>query len=216
MKISNGFWFWLALLAALFAGLLLATRGEGAEPTYDYRVCWVPPTQKTDGTALTDLAGYRIFWGATPTVQTTTRDVMNPGATCVTITLPRRTWYWHVVALNTTGASSAPSNVPVLFLPGDTDGDAIEDFLDNCTLVKNASQVDSDADAYGNACDGDLNGDRFTNAADTVLFRAQLGMPSPAPVYNPADFNANGFVNAQDHVLLRQLLGKPPGPSGWH
>ena len=35
----------------------------------------------------------------------------------------------------------------------DTDGDGIPDSSDNCTLVANANQQDTDADGYGNICD---------------------------------------------------------------
>ncbi|MEO8224989.1 MAG: hypothetical protein ABI661_09285, partial [Gammaproteobacteria bacterium] len=55
-------------------------------------------------------------------------------------------------------------------------------------------------------------GNGTTNAQDYVLFRAQLGQPSIAPVYNKADINCNATVNAQDYVLFRGLLGGAPGP----
>ncbi|MEO7387424.1 MAG: thrombospondin type 3 repeat-containing protein, partial [Gammaproteobacteria bacterium] len=96
----------------------------------------------------------------------------------------------------------------------DTDGDGVPDPIDNCTLVKNPSQCDSDNDGFGNHCDGDLNNNNFTNAQDTTLFRAQLGQPSVGPGFNQADVNCNGFVNGQDTTLFRQLLGSPPGPAG--
>jgi hypothetical protein len=96
----------------------------------------------------------------------------------------------------------------------DTDGDGIPDAGDNCTLKANPTQCDSDADGFGNACDGDLDNNGFTNAFDTPLFRQQLGQPSVGPTYNPADLNCNGFVNAFDTPLFRSLLGLPPGPSG--
>ncbi|MBL8200948.1 MAG: DUF1929 domain-containing protein [Chromatiales bacterium] len=96
----------------------------------------------------------------------------------------------------------------------DQDGDGIVDALDNCMLVPNPAQCDSDADGYGNRCDADLSNNGTTNAQDTALFRAQLGQPSVAPTYNPADLNCSGSVNAQDTVLFRSLLGQPPGPSG--
>jgi hypothetical protein len=54
------------------------------------------------------------------------------------------------------------------------------DFGDNCTLLANPTQCDSDADGYGNRCDGDLNDNNFTNAQDTTLFRGRLGSP-PGP-----------------------------------
>jgi hypothetical protein len=96
----------------------------------------------------------------------------------------------------------------------DSDGDGALDHDDNCMLVANASQCDSDGDGYGNRCDGDLNDNGAVNAQDTTLYRQQLGQPSAAPSYNEADLNCNGNVNAQDTTLFRQLLGSPPGPSG--
>lgn len=109
-----------------------------------------------------------------------------------------------------TGSMSAGTVGPAAT---DTDSDGVTDEIDNCTTKSNAGQVDSDADGYGNACDGDLNGNGFTNAQDFVLFRDQLGAASVAPVYNPADLNTNGFVNSADYVLFRALLGSAPGPS---
>ncbi len=96
----------------------------------------------------------------------------------------------------------------------DTDSDGVSDPNDNCTLLPNPGQCDSDGDGFGNRCDGDLNNNLFTNAQDYVDLRAQLGSPSPAPAFNIADLNCNGFVNGQDYVLFRTLLGPPPGPSG--
>jgi len=111
----------------------------------------------------------------------------------------RAVWHTHVARIT--------------FAP-DTDGDGLADSADNCTLRTNPDQCDSDGDGFGNRCDGDLNNNTFTNAQDTILFRAQLGQPSVAPTYNEADINCNGFVNAQDTVLFRGLLGQPSGPSG--
>jgi len=96
----------------------------------------------------------------------------------------------------------------------DADADGVPDATDNCTLVANPNQCDSDSDGYGNRCDGDMNNNGSTNAQDTVLFRQQLGQPSVGPTYNEADLNCNGAVNAQDTTLFRQRLGSPPGPSG--
>jgi len=105
-----------------------------------------------------------------------------------------------------------------IFAPSvDTDGDGVVNALDNCVALSNATQVDSDADGFGNRCDGDLGpgtGNNFTNAQDTTLFKAQLGQPSVPPTYNKADINANGFVNAQDTTSFKALIGSPPGPSG--
>jgi len=115
----------------------------------------------------------------------------------------------------TDGVSSSTAPVTVTVL-ADTDLDGKPDLEDNCRLLANTSQCDSDADGYGNRCDGDLGpgaGNGFTNAQDNTLFKAQLGQPSVAPVFNKADINCNGFVNAQDNTLFKALLGTGPGPS---
>lgn len=93
----------------------------------------------------------------------------------------------------------------------DTDGDGVPDSRDNCVLVSNKDQLDTDGDGYGNACDADLNNDGFTNALDTAAFRSQLGKRGVA-----ADLNGDGIVNALDTARFSKLLGKVPGPSAWH
>ena len=45
----------------------------------------------------------------------------------------------------------------------DTDDDGIPTTLDNCTLVANADQRDTNGDGYGNVCDPDLNNDGIVN-----------------------------------------------------
>jgi len=123
--------------------------------------------------------------------------------------------------LTIVGTGSRNSSMPreawvaVLDSPfgADSDGDGELDGVDNCTLVPNPGQCDSDGDGYGNHCDGDLSENGSTNAQDATLFRQQLGAPSTAPRYNAADLNCNGSVNAQDTTIFRGLLGSPPGPS---
>jgi len=95
----------------------------------------------------------------------------------------------------------------------DGDADGVPDAIDNCVLLGNASQCDSDGDGYGNRCDADLSGNGEVNAQDTTLFRQRLGQSSLPPDYDAADLNCNGSVNAQDTTLFRSLLGAPPGPS---
>ncbi|MBL8202076.1 MAG: right-handed parallel beta-helix repeat-containing protein [Chromatiales bacterium] len=126
--------------------------------------------------------------------------------------------YITATATTVEGAAGSTSefSAPFAYAPMDSDGDGVPDFMDNCTLVANPTQCDSDGDGYGNHCDGDLNSNGFTNAQDTGLFRQQLGQPSVGPAYNTADLNCNGAVNAQDTALFRSLLGRPPGPSGLH
>ena len=73
---------------------------------------WNPPTQNTDGTPLTNLAGYRIYWGLTPGSYSNSVTVNNPGlASYVVDTLTPSQWYFAVTALSATGAESPYSNI---------------------------------------------------------------------------------------------------------
>ena len=48
----------------------------------------------------------------------------------------------------------------------DTDGDGVLDEADNCPLISNAEQADTDSDATGDACDTDDDGDGVFDEAD--------------------------------------------------
>lgn len=93
------------------------------------RACvhWTPPTKNTDGSTLTNLSGYRIYFGTSPSALTL---VAPTGASNVEATIiPPKvgTWYFAVAAVASTGAESAKTN-PVsklIRLPAPTDG-AIE------------------------------------------------------------------------------------------
>ncbi len=72
---------------------------------------WQPPTQNTDGTALTNLAGYYIDYGTQPQNYTTAIQVANPGVTTYVVeNLPPGTYYFVVTAYNSNGEDSSASN----------------------------------------------------------------------------------------------------------
>jgi Putative Ig domain len=73
---------------------------------------WTPPTRNTDGTSLTNLAGYRIYYGTSSGSLTRTVQIANPGvASYVVGSLTPATWYFSVRSYTTTGAVSAASNI---------------------------------------------------------------------------------------------------------
>jgi hypothetical protein len=73
---------------------------------------WTPPTQNTDGSSLTNLAGYRISYGASATSLTQSVQVAVPAATSYTVTnLNAGTWYFAAKAYTTANAESALSNI---------------------------------------------------------------------------------------------------------
>lgn len=76
------------------------------------KLTWVPPTANDDGTPLTNLAGYRIYHGATGTALVTTEQLADPAATSYTLSaLPLGTRYFAVRSYNTAGNESVLTDV---------------------------------------------------------------------------------------------------------
>lgn len=72
---------------------------------------WTPPTQNEDGTPLTNLAGYRIYYGTESGNYTRTVSIPNPGISTYTIDgLTPNTYFFVSTAVNTVGVESNYSN----------------------------------------------------------------------------------------------------------
>lgn len=79
---------------------------------------WTPPVQNTDGSSITDLAGFRIVYGTAASALNQTIDIANPGATTYTVSgLGSGVWHFAVKAYNAAGAESAPSNTTSKTIP---------------------------------------------------------------------------------------------------
>ena len=75
-------------------------------------VSWTPPTTNTDGSTLTNLAGYNIYYGTSPNALNQQVQVSNVGVTNYVISgLTTGTWYFAVTAYTSTGTESGLSNV---------------------------------------------------------------------------------------------------------
>lgn len=73
---------------------------------------WIPPTENEDGTALTNLAGYVIVYGTSPTALDRQINLSNPGLTRYVVdNLSGGTWYFAIRAYSSTGAQSALSGI---------------------------------------------------------------------------------------------------------
>jgi Putative Ig domain len=71
---------------------------------------WVPPTQNTNGTVLTNLSGYRIYYGTSPSALNQTVTLNNAGLTAYVVqNLAPATYYFALKALTSSGAESAMS-----------------------------------------------------------------------------------------------------------
>jgi hypothetical protein len=74
-------------------------------------LAWIPPTRNIDGSVLTNLAGYHIYYGATPELgQSVT--VANAGLTRYVMSgLIRATWYFAMTAYDRNGRESDRTEV---------------------------------------------------------------------------------------------------------
>jgi hypothetical protein len=73
---------------------------------------WTAPTENTDGSSLTNLAGYRIAYGTSASALTQTIQVANPSVTRYSVeNLSPGTYYFSVRAYTSKGTESANSNV---------------------------------------------------------------------------------------------------------
>jgi hypothetical protein len=83
-----------------------------ATATGSATLSWTPPTQNTDGSPLTDLSGYRIYWGTTQNSLVNSVTVNNAGLSSYVVDqLTPATWYFATTALNSMGVESGLSNV---------------------------------------------------------------------------------------------------------
>jgi len=83
-----------------------------AAATSSATLSWDAPTENTNGTAVTDLAGYYIIYGTSPDAMTQKITVPSPATKDYEITnLAPGTYYFEVVAYTASGAESAPSAV---------------------------------------------------------------------------------------------------------
>jgi Putative Ig domain len=85
----------------------------GATPTTGTAtVSWVAPTKNSDGTPLTDLAGFRIYFGTNSESLTQVVRVSNAQATSYVVSgLTSGTWYFAVTSYGSDGSESARSTV---------------------------------------------------------------------------------------------------------
>jgi hypothetical protein len=73
---------------------------------------WTPPTQNTDNSPLTNLRGYRIYYGTSSSNLSQVLDLPNSGLSSgVVENLSPGTWYFAVTSYNASNVESDRSNV---------------------------------------------------------------------------------------------------------
>jgi len=79
--------------------------------TLSTTLSWTPPTENEDGTALTDLDGYKIYWGTTPGNYPNSVTINNEGLTTYVVdNLVPGTYEFVATSFNTAGVESVYSN----------------------------------------------------------------------------------------------------------
>jgi hypothetical protein len=100
-------------------------------------------------------------------------------------------------------------------LERDTDQDGVPDARDVCSEDADPEQLDSDRDGYGNACDGDYDGDGVVGTVDYVALQRAFGARAGQPRYDPRmDAEGDGLIGRSDLARMARLWDGPPGPSG--
>jgi hypothetical protein len=80
-------------------------------------LAWQPPTQNTNGSMLTNLAGYHIYYGTAPNNLAQSVKVPNPGVTRYVLSgLSAATWYFQMTAYDKNGMESPPTSVASLIM----------------------------------------------------------------------------------------------------
>jgi len=101
--------------------------------------------------------------------------------------------------------------IEVILLSGDSDSDMVPDVCDNCPNDSNVSQIDTDGDGLGDACDpllvaltGDVNLSSTLTSAD-IIYIVNFVFKSgavPMPCEAGGDVNCSGNVTSSDIIYM--------------
>ncbi|MGB6306853.1 MAG: fibronectin type III domain-containing protein [Steroidobacteraceae bacterium] len=94
---------------------ILVTAAPAAPPSGSATLSWQAPTSNVNGSPITGLAGYHIYYGTSPGDYTKTIDVAGAGTTTYIVTgLAAGTYYFAVNAYNASGVDSTDSNIATI------------------------------------------------------------------------------------------------------
>jgi hypothetical protein len=102
------------LAASLPAFSITVTGGTGSGGA---TLAWVAPTKNTNGSALTNYAGIRIYYGTSAAKLSNVVQVASPGNKYTIANLAAGTWYFAASAYTTAGTAGAMSSVVSKSIP---------------------------------------------------------------------------------------------------
>ena len=102
-----------AVLATLALALMpLHSIATPLDSSDTVTISWDAPSLNTDGSPLTDLAGFNVYYGSNPADLSERTSIANPGIAMYVIeSLSPGTWYFAVSAYDASGNESALSDV---------------------------------------------------------------------------------------------------------
>ena len=177
-----------SLFSVLVTTLYLTFNAHAA----NVELAWDASTTREDGSQLSNLAGYFVYFGENSGQSSGTyslkTDVKNVTKFKVENLTAGKTYYFAVTAYDSAGLESKFSNEATLDLTTtppptsptlDTDGDGVPNSEDNCPSRANPDQSDQDGDNIGDVCD------------------SEPALPNKKAV--PMDFDGDGISDIAKH-----------------
>src|SRR5262245_54359364 len=183
---------WLLALGLALAGILPATRPAVAGVL---DASWAAPTTNTDGSQLTDLASYRVYFGTSATPC--------PTGTFVTVPSPSSTPpAGQTVGTRLTGlANNTVDNVPVP--TGDTSGNPSAcSGVASATAMPDITVGPTTTTAFGNVNIGSYAEQSFTVQSNRGGVMGTASVPAPFTIVSGSPFNL-GTAGATQTVTVR-------------
>lgn len=84
--------------------------GGGGSATASVTLEWDAPTTRADGTDLTDLAGYRVYYGTQTGDYSSSVDIGNATSVVIEDLTVESTYFFVVTSYDSSGNESEPSN----------------------------------------------------------------------------------------------------------
>jgi hypothetical protein len=146
---------YFALSATLFFLTLLIAPVQAVQSV---QLAWDAPTTNADGTPLTDLAGYKLYYGSISGIYTVVINVGNQTTYTVPDLGDGQTYYFAVTAYDTMGNESELSeelryDTPSINIKIDTDGDGLFDEDEIKIYGTNPLVADTDGDGLSDGAE---------------------------------------------------------------
>jgi hypothetical protein len=110
------------------------------------------------------------------------------------------------------GPGPTGPGIAVAQIQADADADQVPDRCDNCRLLVDRGQRDTDGDGFGDLCDCDFDNDGVCNIGDFNLFLPDFSTGVPTAAWR--DMNGDGVVNIADfNLFLPGFSTGAPGPA---